>query len=55
MSVATLIGFVWIMYQFALGPSASAEPEVARAVGASKGGSSSAHRGPGGRHKRRRR
>jgi hypothetical protein len=57
MSVVTLIGFVWIMYYFAVGPSASEPAPVARAAGASKGGSSSSssHRGPGGRNKRRRR
>jgi hypothetical protein len=55
MSVATLVGFVWIMYQFAVEP---ASPDVAEApAGRSAGKSGNASRGNrgGSSNKRRRR
>ena len=59
MSVATLVGFVWIMYLFAQGESASDPARLARTVGASKAAPSSNRgnrsSGGGGRNKRRRR
>ncbi len=58
MSVATLVGFVWIMYLFAQGESASEPARAARTVGASKAAPSSNRGnrgGGGGRNKRRRR
>jgi hypothetical protein len=59
MSIATLVGFVWIMYLFAQGESASEPARVARTVGASKAAPSSnkgsRNSGGGARNKRRRR
>jgi hypothetical protein len=58
MSVVTLVGFVWIMYEFAMKPS---EPEVVEAAApvARRGGGGNANRGNrgggGGRNNRRRR
>ncbi len=57
MSVVTLVGFVWIMYQFAVEPT-STEPAKARAVrasGAAKSGNASRGNRGGGSNKRRRR
>ena len=58
MSVVTLVGFVWIMYLFAQGESASEPARAARTVGAGKAAPSSnrgSSRSGGGRNKRRRR
>jgi hypothetical protein len=55
MSVVTLVGFVWIMYEFAMKPGVpeaiEAPTRTARASNASRGGRSSG----GGRSNRRRR
>jgi len=58
MSIATLVGFVWIMYEFAIKPmDADPLPEPARTVGRGSAERTRGNRGGGGgrNNKRRRR